>query len=810
MFITTKYALPTAVLISSTLLLGCDDSKTHQPDNKDSGSGGDISQPEIKVVPPPSAEAAINFSIAPYLQQPSPSGMAVLFETDAEQPEVWARPAGSQGEFTIVQSIAVDHTQLYSATLMGLVPGTRYEYYVVANQAGGEGESDVPVMSERYAFKTYPDGEQRKAPFNLVAISDTQNNSTLGALSDLVSKGIIPEVCDGDAEQCVDVIAAITISGDIVNNGDSLLQWRRDFFDQLKAITPYVPLVAVPGNHDYYGNAELTNYRHFFQQPENGSTGYEERWYSLDYGNLRLIGLDSYPVSKNHGKFQAEILGIQRQWLRELLVNTEADVNIDYALSMFHHPCLSELWLSGESIGSCEMVAEMEDFTTRSGKISGHLFGHTHAYSRGQSKDIHHLWLNAATAAGYREKINDDNYYHNNTRDYDTFAISQSEFGFNLLQFNQQDTLSMSLTRYSAKVKSKGNGLASLEDTFTISDTLTMKPAQVDAPQVLAGSGQADYNALELAISYPQPETIYEVQWQLSQDPNFAQDVFDIWGNKTRQHNIWPMQDGTIEGIPTDTQQGVDLTRIDLASFSGQVKMGGDERYKWQKRASEHSHDSFRDPFAGSSAPTLTVLPGDTWHWRARVRDKQLNWSDWSDTATLDIAAGTTQTLPMQNGGAEANDLSGWTLVQGYWRILEDVDNIQAQEGTYYFSARPNDGAANNDPFDVMSQTLDLSAYSAAINQGAAFLKLSFSSNGWGDGDHAVVSLQPLDSNDLPLGEPVIVKTESKKQQWLSNEASLLLPSGTGAVKLTAQAVKKAGSMADVHLDNFVLTVTTP
>lgn len=796
-----------ALLMSALLVAGCNDNdhvdNGGKEGNTDSGSG-EVIEPPAVVIPAPESDTAVTFTIHPYLQQPSADHMAVLFESEESKLTVWARPAGSQGEFQIAEPVAVDQTTLYSASLTGLKADTLYEYYVVA------GEGGITAVSPRYAFKTYPEAGRTPEAFNVIAISDTQNNNTLGALSDLVSKGIVAHVCANEAEQCASNIAAITISGDIVNNGESLLQWRRDFFDQLKAITPYVPLVAVPGNHDYYGNPELSNYRHFFQQPENGSMGYEEQWYFLDYGNLRMIGLDSYPISKNHGKFQAEILGIQRQWLREQLAATETDNNVDYVVSMFHHPCLSELWLSGESIGSCEMVAEMEDFTRRSGKMSGHFFGHTHAYSRGQSMDTNHLWLNAATAAGYREKINDDNYYNKDTRDYDTFAISQSEFGFNLLTFNQQQDPSISLTRYSAEVASKGEGLASLKETFTVSDTLTMKRASVDAPQVLEGNGNVAFNNMKLAITHPQSNGVYEVQWQLSKDPSFEQDVFDIWGNKTRRHNIWPMQDGTIQGMPVDTQAGVDLTRIDLADFSGKVMMGGDESYKWQKRASEYSHDSYRDPFNGSSAPVLTLFPGETWYWRARVRDEHLSWSEWSDKATLAIAAGSTSSLNMENAGAELNALTGWSVDMGYWRVASDMDDILASEGTYYFSARPNNNAAGGDPYDEMSQIIDVSGFNDAISQSAAFVRLTFSSNGWGDGDHAVVTLQPQDSQGATVGEPIVVKTLSRKQQWLDNEAVGLLPTGTDNLKLTVRAVKLSGNMADVHLDNFRVSLTTP
>lgn len=62
----------------------------------------------------------------------------------------------------------------------------------------------------------------------------------------------------------------------------------------MKNITPYVPLITVPGNHDYYDGSNLSIYKHFFEKPTNEVEGYEETWYSMDLGRLRIIGLDSF------------------------------------------------------------------------------------------------------------------------------------------------------------------------------------------------------------------------------------------------------------------------------------------------------------------------------------------------------------------------------------------------------------------------------------------------------------------------------------------------------------------------------------
>ncbi|QUJ70194.1 hypothetical protein KDD30_18880 (plasmid) [Photobacterium sp. GJ3] len=176
----------------------------------------------------------------------------------------------------------------------------------------------------------------------------------------------------------------------------------------------------------------------------------------------------------------------------------------------------------------------------------------------------------------------------------------------------------------------------------------------------------------------------------------------------------------------------------------------------------------------------------------------------------MSINEGVTTALPLVNGGAENQDLTGWTLEQGYWRVLEQIDNITASEGQSYFSARPNDSTAGGAAYDDLSQVVDLHPYQEAIDQSSAFLRLSFSSNGWGDGDHAVVTLQAQDASGNNLGEPSVIQTESQKQTWLTQTSSMRIPANARSVKLTLRAVKKSGSMADVHLDDFQLSLTQP
>ena len=125
--------------------------------------------------------------------------------------------------------------------------------------------------------------------------------------------------------------------------------------------------------------------------PKNGSSGYEEHWWYKDNSNVRIIGLNS--------NYQFRI-SEQLIWLDSLLDSTIIDDKIDFVFAQLHHPHHSELWTPGNTNFTGEVISLLEEFTEISNKPSIHFYGHTHGYSRGESRDHQHLMINVATAGG--------------------------------------------------------------------------------------------------------------------------------------------------------------------------------------------------------------------------------------------------------------------------------------------------------------------------------------------------------------------------------------------------------------------------
>ena len=66
----------------------------------------------------------------------------------------------------------------------------------------------------------------------------------------------------------------------------------------------------------------------------NGSSGYKEHWWTKDYSNLRIIGMDS------NEDYRIEL---QLDWLDSVLMATAADDAIDFVFAQMHHPHKTEV-----------------------------------------------------------------------------------------------------------------------------------------------------------------------------------------------------------------------------------------------------------------------------------------------------------------------------------------------------------------------------------------------------------------------------------------------------------------------------------
>lgn len=263
------------------------------------------------------------FRETPYPSRPKPDQIMLTWDEDPKTTQTvqWRthpdvtdgvvryRPYGSREDFTEVKAdVAPMHDRLlrndryiqrFTATMRGLDPGTKYEYYV--------GSKSARVWSNYNEFNTAPDGD---APFSFVYFGDTHRSPYWG------------EIITRAYERHPDA-AFYTIGGDIVSTG-----LHRDEWDHLFAYSEHVvsrrPLMPALGNHDSQNGLGCWMFRELFALPKNGPEALEpERAFSFEYGNALFIALDV-----------TDSIEAQTPWLDETLARSDAKWKFVY----FHFP----------------------------------------------------------------------------------------------------------------------------------------------------------------------------------------------------------------------------------------------------------------------------------------------------------------------------------------------------------------------------------------------------------------------------------------------------------------------------------------
>lgn len=489
----------------------------------------------------------IEFIVKPYLVKPGTDKMTIMFESFCALPKVYYKQKDESSFSSISSNIIPLLPTLRKTELTNLKSNTEYEYYIA-----------TPLRrSATYTFKTWPDLDDNVDIVKIAAISDSQGNHPQ-RLKDVIVNGIIKREANSSTIEAGRTISAILVAGDLVTDGNDKSQWVDEFFKNMHPLISHVPILPALGNHDMFPFLYAC---YFDLIPELQRDIKESRLYNrVDLLNTSILTLDSNNLIdiENIDDYEDSI---QKLWLDHQLLDISTNPSIDFMIAQFHHPCKSELWTPGNSSRSCDYVSKFEEFTKESNKPSFHLFGHTHAYSRGQSKDVAHFWVNVASTAGAL-----DNWGEFEMEDYDEFQKSYDEYGYSMLTIKRGEAPLVHFVRRSGGDDIYKYDYEVINDDFTIALN-NSKPYQpqlsveVNGIARLSGSKFAD----------PDNDTHLETNWQISKTINFDDIVKDIWGNKTRIENIW---------YDENIQQGVDITKISVEDLEAKLNYFARVRYR--------------------------------------------------------------------------------------------------------------------------------------------------------------------------------------------------------------------------------------
>jgi hypothetical protein len=663
-----------------------------------------------------------NIVIEPYLQDVGQEEISIMWEADniGQGKILWGIDAFSLINESIgVSIIGSGASRIHTATLLNLNAGIKYYYKV--EMANG-------VQSKLYTFKTLElPGNEQSTQF--VAMSDMQRDgSKPDKFREIVEEGIVPIVYSEIGDSLYD-LEAILIPGDLVVTGGNYSQWRDHFFSKADSITPNVPIYPVPGNHEYSGGG-LPNFKKYFSLPQNGlGVLQDECWYK-DISNVRIIGLNSNSGSSDQN--------IQLDWLGTTLDSACSNEHIDFVFAELHHPFKSELWTPGENGFTGKVIDSLESFTEQCGKASIHFFGHTHAYSRGQSRDHKHLWMNVATAGGAI-----DNWGEFPNADYPEFVKSQDEYGFVLIDVLAGDDPMFTIKRYS-----RGDQDMIIDNVLRDSLTILNNDIAPQTPQNIFPLGDTllPYCVVLKASTFYGIDDIHQgSHWQVASGQDFDTSIIaEKWAQNENFYN------------EVNLQENDDLTDELFTNFN----------------------------------------QSDTIFWRVRYRNQNLEWSDWSSPSTffLDGDIDTLTSNLVLNGGAE-NGINNWV---GDIEALEQgaCGSVLPYEGDFNFGVG---GICQNESSSgIATQGISLGDYQTQIDNDKISVGFGAYMRNWSGSDIPEMYVELYENDNLITTSSII---SNVTPIWIQRTGIINIPEAVDSCVVVLKGTRLAGTDNDSYFD---------
>ncbi len=667
--------------------------------------------------------------VKPYLQDASPSSMTIMWEvSDADMAVVdyGTSPFSLDQSVESTTQVGSGTSEIHTAILNGLNDNTKYYYKVSLNS----GETSI-----LYTFIT-PAVASKETSTQLIAISDMQrDNSHPDKFQEIIEEGIASIILSEVGAELSD-LESVLIPGDLVVTGGTYSQWKDQFFNPSDSLFPYVPVYPVPGNHEYLGNG-LGNFLKYFSLPTNGANGLEEQCWYKDISNIRIIGLNSN--TNNAGDQQ------QLDWLATVLEETCNAEEIDFVFAELHHPFKSELWTPGENDFTGSVIDSLQNFSSECGKPSVHFFGHTHGYSRGQSRDHKHLWINVATAGGAI-----DNWGEFPNADYPEFVKSQDEYGFVLMEAEAGIEPKFKLTRYS-----RGDQDEIMDNVIRDELTIFKNEYPPHTPQNVYPSDGESVSSICLRLKASAfsgvLDSMQASHWEVAKSGNFIDSlVLSQW---YQNENFY---------YEVNLQADDDLTDTEV-----------------------------------------NLAPGETYHWRVRYRDQSLEWSNWSDVTTFfyESGADTLSSNLLLNNGAE-DGITSWI---GDIESLEngECNSVNPFEGNFNFAVG---GVCDNEMEQGTAyQSIDLLGYMDDISIGEGLVSFGGYLRNFSGVDLPEMYLEFYDDSNNLISTTETISTLANSWTYVNRTDSI--PTNSTECRLYLRGTRNGGTDNDSYFDALSLFV---
>lgn len=191
--------------------------------------------------------------------------------------------------------------------------------------------------------------------------------------------------------------------GDLVDNGQQFWQWAR-WLDGVSGMIDKIPLAPISGNHeDYTLDWKMTEphtYLNMFTLPGNGVAGFDEYFYSYDYGDVHFTVLDTQ--KDELAQFKPDLFARQLAWAEKDLAATDKKWKV-----VLMHKHIFSFRVNGAFNDIAETFMPLFDKYNVDVVFTGHIHSYrrTVPFYKGEPAEKGTIYISTG-AAGERLRIN--------------------------------------------------------------------------------------------------------------------------------------------------------------------------------------------------------------------------------------------------------------------------------------------------------------------------------------------------------------------------------------------------------------------
>ena len=408
-------------------------------------------------------------------------------------------------------------------------------------------------------------------------IGDSQTNYVQGSLTAVAMREKFIELYGTD---WYNKVTLILHTGDIVGVGSDINAYETEYFNPFSILSCSVPFMVSIGNHEGE-SSYFYNYLHYddfstYQYPNPLC----ERYYTFNLGNVQFLSMNTAGSYDNTA---------QKLWVQQKLDESSANADIDYVFAYAHRPGRSEIWPDGNAGFVYDSIYPV---FAHYPKLAMHSFGHSHNYEHGtyitnnsQKRDFRTIL--GGGAAGDLDRWG----MYPNQVDLRDVQISYDYHCYVIVDVDM-DNKSYTATMYSLGNPDKPMYNVPLDTWHSVIGRAA--PATPDAmlPEALC----TDTTPTLIASLFNGVDSLMSSQFQLTATPgNYSSPLVDKLRDWTDIYGVTAAP----YLIPVDKNAGIDLRRL--------------------------------------TVPSGLLHAGNSYEWRVRYRDHNCRWSEWSQSALINV-----------------------------------------------------------------------------------------------------------------------------------------------------------------------------